>query len=65
MKLTNNQKTILNKYNINYESLNIDDLLIALFERMNDYLDEEDNPKKEYEELETIYYEIYNNENAK
>lgn len=64
MKLTDNQKLILNKYNVNYESINIDDFLIVLFERMNDYLDKEDNPKKEYKELEKIYYEIYN-ENVK
>lgn len=64
MKITDKQKEILDKYNVEYESINIDDLLIALFGRMNDFLDEEDNPTKEYEELETIYYEIYN-ENIK
>ena len=60
MKITDKQKEILNKYNIEYESIDIDDFLTELFGRMNDFIDEEDNPTKEYEELETVYYEIYN-----
>lgn len=51
---------ILDKYEVNYKSIdNIDDFLVELFDKMQDYLDKDDNPTKEYLELEKVYYEIY------
>ena len=66
MKITEEQKKILDKYNVNYNYNNVEDFLTELFAIMNDYIDENDNPKKEYKELEKVYYEIYNqNEHLK
>lgn len=60
MKLTDKQMEILDKYEVNYKSIdNIDDFLVELFDKMQDYLDKDDNPTKEYLELEKVYYEIY------
>lgn len=62
LKISEKQKIILMKYNIdsgNYN--NIDDLLLEIDDEMTSYVDENDEPLKEFKELEKVYDELYIN----
>lgn len=58
MRLTEDQ--ILEKYNINYNFKTIEELFRNIDLIMTDYLDDNDEPTKEYLLLEKLYDEIYN-----
>ena len=60
MRLTEDQIKILEKYNINYNFKTIEELLRNIYLVMTDYLDDNDEPTKEYLLLEKLYDEIYN-----
>lgn len=61
MNLTKDQKETLDKYNINYKVDTISELLINIDLVMTYYLDEYDNPTKDFKILEKLYDEIYDN----
>lgn len=63
MKITEEQKSILKKYNISYENfIDIDDLLDKIDEVMMDnYLDEDDEPLPDFLILQKVYDGIYYN----
>lgn len=60
MWLTEDQIKILEKYNINYNFKTIEELFRNIDLVMTDYLDDNDEPTKEYLLLEKLYDEIYN-----
>lgn len=60
MRLTEDQIKILEKYNINYNFKTIEELFRNIDLIMTDYLDNNDEPTKEYLLLEKLYDEIYN-----
>ena len=60
MRLTEDQIKILEKYNINYNFKTIEELLRNMDLVRTDYLDDNDEPTKEYLLLEKLYDEIYN-----
>lgn len=60
MRLTEDQIKILEKYNINYNFKTIEELLRNIDLVMTDYLNDNDEPTKEYLLLEKLYDEIYN-----
>lgn len=60
MWLTEDKIKILEKYNINYNFKTIEELLRNMDFVMTDYLDDNDEPTKEYLLLEKLYGEIYN-----
>jgi hypothetical protein len=60
MRLTEDQIKILEKYNINYNFKTIEELFRNIDLIMTDYLDDNDEPTKEYLLLEKLYDEIYN-----
>lgn len=60
MWLTEDQIKILEKYNINYNFKTIKELFRNIDLIMTDYLDDNDEPTKEYLLLEKLYDEIYN-----
>lgn len=64
IKLTEEQINTLKKYSIDYYSFDDTDKLIdAIDDEMFNYLDKNDEPKKEFLELETILdYLIYEQE---
>ena len=59
MRLTEDQIKILEKYNINYNVKTIEELLRNIDWVMTDYLDDNDEPTKEFLLLEKLYDEIY------
>ena len=60
MRLTEDQIKILEKYNINYNFKTIEELFRNIDLIMTDYLDDNDEPTKEYLLLKKLYDEIYN-----
>ena len=58
-KLTQEQKKLLKKYNIDYDVQTLGDLLINIDFVMTDYLDENDEPTSDFMALERLYDEIY------
>lgn len=60
MWLTEDQIKILEKYNINYNFKTIEELFRNIDLVMTDYLDDNDEPTKEYLLLEKLYDEMYN-----
>lgn len=53
-------KKFLKKYNINVEKYkNLKDLLVDIDAEMTKYVDEHDEPLKEFIELERVYDRIY------
>ena len=60
MRLTEDQIKILEKYNINYNFKTIEELFRNIDLIMTDYLDDNDEPTKEYLLLEKLYDEICN-----
>ena len=66
MNLSDKQKEILDKYKIDYRTIDdVVDLLTEIFVRSGDFLDKDDEPLPECLELEDLYYEIYNEECCK
>ena len=62
IKISEEQKMILKKYNIDpdvYDKL--DDLLFEIDDEMTIHVDKNDEPLKEFKELEKVYDEIYTN----
>ncbi|MEG1542885.1 MAG: hypothetical protein RR353_05005 [Victivallaceae bacterium] len=59
IKLTEKQKEILAKYNIDYNTNIKKELLINIDFVMCDYLDKDDNPTEDFKILEKLYDEIY------
>ncbi len=59
IKLTEKQKAILNKYNIDFNVNTIRELLINIDFVMDDYLDKDNNPTEDFKILEKLYDEIY------
>lgn len=58
--LTNEQKLILEKYNISYElTMSTNEILEIIDEEMLKYLDKNYEPTPEYLELEKLYDNIY------
>lgn len=57
--LKKEQIKILDKYNINYKVDNLRELLINIDYVMTEYVDEQDEPLKQFLELERVYDEIY------
>lgn len=58
MNLKEEQIKILKKYNINYNVRNVKELLINIDLVMTDYVDENDEPTKDFLILEKLYDEI-------
>ncbi len=58
MNLKEEQIEILKKYNINYDVKNVKELLINIDLVMTDYVDENDEPTKDFLILEKLYDEI-------
>ena len=59
VNLTQAQTEILEKYNIDYNVESIGDLLINIDDVMTDYLDENDEPTKDFIVLEKLYDDIF------
>lgn len=62
IKITDAQKNILKKYNIDYNDFeNVRDLLVEIDDEMTSHVDKNDEPLAGFKELESLYDEIYNN----
>ena len=61
LKIKDSSKKILDKYKINYNIEDVDELLLAIDDIMTDYVDDHDEPLEQFLELEQIYDEIYLN----
>lgn len=62
MKLSEEQIKILNKYKIDHESCeDISELLDIINDTMVSYIDDNDEPTKEFLELQKVYDSIYEN----
>ena len=60
MKITEKQKEILSKYDINVDDYNdLEELLFEIDDEMTSHIDENDEPLPEFLELEEIYDEIF------
>lgn len=57
--ISENQKTILKKYKIDYNTDDINELLKRIDFEMTKYVDKNDEPLKDFLILEKIYDEIY------
>ena len=62
IKISDKSKKILEKYNIDYKQYdNVDDLLCTIDEEELKFYDKNQEPLKEYFELEKVYDEIFDN----
>lgn len=60
LKITDEDKKILKKYNINVEEYdNLSELLFEIDDEMTSYIDEHGEPLKEFLELEKVYDRIF------
>ena len=59
VKLTPEQIELLEKYNIPYKGLNLDQLLIEIDWVMTDYVDDQDEPTADFLVIERLYDAIY------
>ena len=60
IKITDEEKKILKKYNIDIEEYdNLNELLLEIDDAMTSYVDEHDEPLSEFLELEKIYDSIF------
>ena len=59
VKLTPEQIELLEKYNIPYNGLNLDQLLIEIDWVMTDYVDDQDEPTADFLVIERLYDAIY------
>lgn len=59
LKINEEQIKIMKKYNINYDVKTIEELLRNIDWVMTDYLDDNDEPTKDFLLLEKLYDEIY------
>lgn len=60
IKVTDEEKKILKKYNIDIEEYdNLNELLLEIDDAMTSYVDEHDEPLPEFLELEKIYDSIF------
>ena len=57
---TKKQKDIMKKYNINYDTDKINELLENIDWAMTDYIDKHDEPTKDFLLIEELYDQIYN-----
>lgn len=60
LNITEKQKDIMKKYNINYDTDKINELLENIDWAMTDYIDEHDEPNKDFLLIEELYDQIYN-----
>ncbi len=60
LNITEKQKDIMEKYNINYDTDRINELLENIDWAMTDYVDKHDEPTKDFLVIEKLYYQIYN-----
>lgn len=60
LNITEKQKEIMKKYNINYDTDEINELLENIDWVMTDYIDERDEPTKDFLLIEELYDQIYN-----
>lgn len=58
-KLTEKQKELLKKYDIDYNVETLGELLINIDFVMTDYLDDNDEPTDDFRTIERLYDEIY------
>ena len=58
MRITDKQKDILTKYQINYDTDDLSEMLKRIDWVMTDYVDEHDEPLKDFLILEKVYDEI-------
>ena len=54
------KKDIMKKYNINYDTDKINELLENIDWAMTDYVDKNDEPTKDFLLIEELYDQIYN-----
>lgn len=60
IKVTEEEKKILKKYNIDIEDYNnLNELLLEIDDAMTSYVDENDEPLPEFLELEKLYDSIF------
>ena len=60
IKITDEEKKILKKYNIDIEEYdNLNELLLEIDDAMTSYVDEHDEPLSEFLELEKVYDSIF------
>lgn len=60
LNITKKQKDIMKKYNINYDTDKINELLENIDWEMTDYIDKNDEPTKDFLLIEELYDQIYN-----
>ena len=60
LNITKKQKDIMKKYNINYDTDKINELLENIDWAMTDYIDKNDAPTKDFLLIEELYDQIYN-----
>ena len=60
LNITKKQKDIMKKYNINYDTDKINELLENIDWAMTDYIDKNDEPTKDFLLIEELYDQIYN-----
>ena len=60
LNITEKQKDIMEKYNINYDTDRINELLENIDWAMTDYVDKHDESTKDFLVIEKLYYQIYN-----
>lgn len=60
LNITEKQKDIMKKYNINYDTDKINELLENIDWVMTDYVDEHDESTKDFLLIEKLYDQIYN-----
>lgn len=60
LNITKKQKDIMKKYNINYDTDKINELLENIDCAMTDYIDKNDEPTKDFLLIEELYDQIYN-----
>lgn len=60
LNITEKQKEIMKKYNINYDTDEINELLENIDWVMTEYVDKHDEPTKEFLIIEELYDQIYN-----
>ena len=60
LNITEKQKNIMKKYNINYDTDKINELLENIDWAMTDYIDKHDEPTKDFLLIEELYDQIYN-----
>lgn len=60
LNITKKQKDIMKKYNINYDTDKINELLENIDWAMMDYIDKHDELTKDFLLIEELYDQIYN-----